>query len=142
MQERSQRLYANSSLPLLASLFIAISFLSGCGSYVVTDPFIFTVITAPATTIRANQQMQIASHQKVTGVPLTFYVNGIPGGNSEFGTIDGNGLYTAPAIVPVPNSVTITSKAAKISELSSRVRGHCRVESGAGAQFRHAVGLF
>ncbi len=113
MQERSQRLYANSSLPLLASLFIAISFLSGCGSYVVTDPSIFTVITAPATTIRANQQMQIASHQKVTGVPLTFYVNGIPGGNSEFGTIDGNGLYTAPAIVPVPNSVTITSKAAR-----------------------------
>jgi uncharacterized protein (DUF1800 family) len=113
MQERSQRLYANSSLPLLASLFIAISFLTGCGGYVVTDPTIFTVITAPATTIRVNQQMQIASHQKVTGVPLTLYVNGIPWGNSEFGTIDGNGLYTAPAIVPVPNSVTITSTAAK-----------------------------
>jgi uncharacterized protein (DUF1800 family) len=113
MQERSQRLYANSSLPLLASLFVAISFLTGCGSYVVTDPSIFTVITAPGTTIRVGQQMQIASHQKVTGVPLTFSVNGIPGGNSEVGTIDGNGLYTAPAIVPVPNSVTITSMAAK-----------------------------
>ena len=31
------------------------------------------------------------------------------GGNAEFGTIDSKGLYTAPAIVPVPNSVTITA---------------------------------
>ena len=113
MQERSQRPYANRSSLLLASLFIAISLLTGCGTIVVTDPSVYTVISAPGTTIRVNQQMQLASHEKVTGVPLTFYVNGVPGGNSEFGTIDGNGLYTAPAIVPVPNSVTIKSIAAR-----------------------------
>jgi hypothetical protein len=40
---------------------------------------------------------------------MTFYINGIQGGNAELGTIDNKGLYTAPAIVPVPNSVTITA---------------------------------
>lgn len=34
-------------------------------------------------------------------------VNEIPGGNAEVGTIDANGLYTAPAKVPVPNEVSI-----------------------------------
>ncbi|MGA7342489.1 MAG: DUF1800 family protein [Terracidiphilus sp.] len=40
---------------------------------------------------------------------LTFYVNGVQGGNSEFGTISNAGLYTAPAVIPTPDSVTITS---------------------------------
>jgi uncharacterized protein (DUF1800 family) len=35
-------------------------------------------------------------------------VNGVPGGNSEIGTISSTGIYTAPAIVPIPNTVTIT----------------------------------
>jgi hypothetical protein len=38
-------------------------------------------------------------------------VNGVQGGNAEIGTIDSKGLYTAPAIVPVPNTVNITSVA-------------------------------
>ena len=31
---------------------------------------------------------------------MTFYVNGIAGGNAEVGTITNSGLYTAPAVVP------------------------------------------
>jgi len=42
-------------------------------------------------------------------VPLTFSVNGIAGGNAEIGTINSAGLYTAPAAVPSPNTVTITA---------------------------------
>jgi len=34
-------------------------------------------------------------------------VNGIPGGNAEFGTIDAHGVYHAPDKVPVPNEVNI-----------------------------------
>ncbi len=34
-------------------------------------------------------------------------VNGIPGGNSVVGTIDSQGLYSAPATVPNPSSVTV-----------------------------------
>lgn len=87
--------------------------LSGCASFTITDPGYFAAIKGTGSTIRVNQQMQIANNARATGVPLIFYVNGIAGGNAEFGTIDGNGLYTAPAIVPVPNTVAITSVASK-----------------------------
>ena len=60
-----------------------------------------------------NQQIQIVNNAKKTGVPLIFSVNGIVGGDGELGTVDGNGVYTAPAIVPIPNTVTITSVASK-----------------------------
>ncbi|MGD0096297.1 MAG: DUF1800 domain-containing protein [Terracidiphilus sp.] len=40
---------------------------------------------------------------------MNFSVNGVPGGNDVVGTITGTGLYTAPAIVPTPDSVTITA---------------------------------
>ena len=47
-----------------------------------------------------------------TEAPVTWSVNGIPGGNADIGTISSTGLYTAPAIVPLPNNqVTIGSSA-------------------------------
>ena len=43
---------------------------------------------------------------------MSFWVNGVLGGNATVGTIDSNGLYTAPAVVPdTTNTVTITSLA-------------------------------
>ncbi len=107
------RLRALRLLLSLALLTIVISHLSGCGYFVVTDPSFYAGISAPGTTLRVNQQMQLKDNARTTGVPVIFFVNGIRGGNSEFGTIDGNGLYTAPAIVPVPNTVAITSTTAK-----------------------------
>ena len=45
---------------------------------------------------------------------MTYWVNGIPGGNESIGTVDQKGLYTAPAITPLPNNqVTITALATK-----------------------------
>src|SRR5579863_123323 len=107
------RLRALRLLLSLAPLTLVISHLSGCGYFVVTDPSFYAGISAPGTTLRVNQQMQLKDNARTTGVPVIFFVNGIQGGNSEFGTIDGNGLYTAPAIVPVPNTVAITSTTAK-----------------------------
>jgi IPT/TIG domain len=47
-----------------------------------------------------------------TESPVTWSVNGIPGGNADVGTISGTGLYTAPGIVPLPNNqVSIESSA-------------------------------
>ncbi len=113
MHEKLQRLSAVRFSLLLATLASGFWWMTGCGTYVVTDPSIFAAITVPGSTLRVNQQMQIGSHEKITGVPLTFYVNGVAWGNAELGTIDQNGLYTAPTIVPVPNSVTITAIANK-----------------------------
>jgi hypothetical protein len=61
--------------------------------------------------------MQMTRVSEATGAPLTYSVNGVQGGNAVLGTIDSNGLYTAPAIVPVPNSVTITSVASNYPNL-------------------------
>jgi hypothetical protein len=40
---------------------------------------------------------------------VTWAVNGIAGGNATAGTISSTGLYTAPAIIPSPPSVTVTA---------------------------------
>lgn len=109
MHRNSARPFAYPAwLGLAIPAFVLVA-IAGCGSYTVTSTDFFTAISASANTIRVNEKLQIANHQTTTGVPLTFYVNGIQGGNSEVGTIDSAGMYTAPAIVPVPNTVTVTS---------------------------------
>jgi uncharacterized protein (DUF1800 family) len=113
MQERTARLRL-LSLPLSFVLLApVIPFLSGCGYFAVTNPSFYAGISAPGNTLRVNQQMQLKDNARTTGVPVIFFVNGVQGGNSEFGTIDSSGLYTAPAIVPVPNTVAITTTTAK-----------------------------
>ncbi|MGA7858592.1 MAG: IPT/TIG domain-containing protein, partial [Terracidiphilus sp.] len=114
MHERTERHKASTLTLILAFLVAATSLLSGCSSsFTINDPGYFTAISAVSGTIRVNQQIQIVNNAKKTGVPLIFSVNGIVGGDGELGTVDGNGVYTAPAIVPIPNTVTITSVASK-----------------------------
>jgi uncharacterized protein (DUF1800 family) len=108
MQERSERLWACRLALAFASLIAAVSFSTGCGSAFAPLGNL-TAISASANSIRVNQQLQIQSRVQVTAVPLLWSVNGIQGGNSEVGTVNFNGLYTAPAIVPSPNTVTITA---------------------------------
>lgn len=85
--------------------------MSGCGDITVGDTSTFTAISSPVGALRVNQTTQLVTHTLFDGTALAFYVNGVQGGNSEVGTINSKGLYSAPAIVPVPNSVTITSVA-------------------------------
>jgi hypothetical protein len=49
--------------------------------------------------VNATQQFS-ATVQGSTNQAVVWSVNGIPGGNSTVGTIDANGLYTAPSTVP------------------------------------------
>jgi uncharacterized protein (DUF1800 family) len=95
----------------VASLAGALLLLTACNKVAITNPDFVAAISAPGATLRVNQQMQLVRASMASGEPLTYSVNGVQGGNAEFGTIDSNGLYTAPAIVPVPNSVKITSSA-------------------------------
>jgi uncharacterized protein (DUF1800 family) len=112
MRNRSECLHFSTRALVLASLLGTISLITGCSSsFKVTDPSYYARISASATTIRVNQTLQIVNNEKASGVPLTFSVNGIAGGNAVLGTIDSNGLYTAPAVVPIPNTITITSAA-------------------------------
>jgi hypothetical protein len=100
---------------LLASFAGAIGLLSGCGGVNITNPDFYAAISASASTVRVNQTVQMVRASQASGAPLTYSVNGVVGGNATLGTVDSNGLYTAPAIVPVPNSVTITSVASNVA---------------------------
>jgi len=106
---RSEYSHALKVALAMASLACAMSLVNGCSSIKITNPGFFTTISTDGSTIRVSQQVQLKNNMSLTGSPLTFSVNGVQGGNAELGTIDSNGLYTAPAIVPTPNSVTITS---------------------------------
>jgi hypothetical protein len=82
-------------------------------------------ISVPSNFIRVNQTLQLNSKYLATGLPMIFYVNGIPGGNSTVGTISKTGLYTAPAVVPNPYTVQITSA---IAEYPTAMPGSVQVQ--------------
>jgi uncharacterized protein (DUF1800 family) len=69
------------------------------------------LLVAPATAMvrTGNQQ---AFTVMVTGAldpSVIWTVNGVAGGNSTIGTIAANGTYTAPLVLPTPNTVTVTA---------------------------------
>jgi hypothetical protein len=75
-----------------------------------------TIIAAPisiaispgAASVFTNGKQQFTATVTGTGdSKVTWNVNGTVGGTSSKGLIDSNGLYTAPASVPTPASVTI-----------------------------------
>ena len=85
-------------------------FLSGCGRGF--DKGYPSFISAPTSAVRVGQTLQLSTQIKTTGSPMSFWVDGVLGGDAKVGTIDSTGLYTAPATLPTPNNVvTITSLA-------------------------------
>lgn len=69
-------------------------------------PVALTVTPASATVqLSAFQQFSATG----TGVPVTWSVNGVPGGNAIVGTITTSGLYTAPTTFPSPNQFNVTA---------------------------------
>ncbi len=108
MQSGRVRLRA-FQLTLLVSLYGVVSLTSGCGT-ILAPLGNLTAISSSANSVRVNQQIQIQNRMAITAVPLSFSVNGIQGGNAEVGTVSSAGVYTAPAVVPVPNTVTVTAE--------------------------------
>lgn len=100
-------------LPWLSLIAIA-ALISGCGgSSIGVDLKTIAGISAPANTLRVSETLQLSSKFLASGQSMVFSVNGIPGGNATIGTISSSGLYTAPAVVPNPYTVQITSTIAK-----------------------------
>ncbi len=104
---------ARESLPkivLLSISFFSVTYLiTGCNSYSLGNLSTAAAISAASGSVRVNQTLQLTSQALSGGMALNLSVNGIPGGNSTVGTISSTGLYTAPAVIPTPDSVTITS---------------------------------
>jgi uncharacterized protein (DUF1800 family) len=111
LQVRPERLFVLKLLLTLGFSLSAAWLMSGCASVTVGNTSSFAAISSSVSSLRVNQTTQLAMHTQFDGSKLAVYVNGVLGGNSEVGTISSAGLYTAPAIVPVPNSVNITSVA-------------------------------
>jgi len=98
-------------LAFAAALFAMVGCGGGGGSNSSMPPPEVSVNVSPTS---ANVLLGTTSQftAKVTGTSNTvvsWNVNGTSGGNSTVGTIDATGLYTAPADLPSPVSVTITA---------------------------------
>jgi uncharacterized protein (DUF1800 family) len=70
----------------------------------------------PAVTISGASQARLGSTVQLsatvtntTNTAVTWQVNGVAGGSSATGTISAAGLYTPPATIPSPNTLTITA---------------------------------
>jgi len=96
-----------SPLPALAALLLVI-LLSSCSLTPSSPPGPQTLTLSPSTvSVRAGSPQQFTP--SLAGLSLTWSVNGTVGGSTTLGTIDVNGNYLAPAVLPSPNSVTISA---------------------------------
>jgi uncharacterized protein (DUF1800 family) len=91
---------------LAASAIVSASLLTGCFSSSLGSENAAT-ISASTAAVRVNQTLQLNADAGVGS--LNYFVNGIAGGNDEVGTVSPSGVYTAPAALPTPDSVVITS---------------------------------
>jgi uncharacterized protein (DUF1800 family) len=67
------------------------------------------VTPATATLRTGNQQPFTATVTGALNLSVTWTVNAVAGGNATIGTIAANGTYTAPLILPTPNTITVTA---------------------------------
>jgi uncharacterized protein (DUF1800 family) len=96
-----------SPLPALAA-FLLLIFTSSCSTTPSSPPGPQTLTLSPSTvSVRAGSPQQFTP--SLAGLSLTWSVNGTVGGSTTLGTIDVNGNYLAPAVLPMPNSVTISA---------------------------------
>ncbi len=100
------------ALALLVS-FLALS--AGCGSSsgTPTNPtpkqaISIAITPAQATVILGQTQQFTASLKNAGNTNVTWAVNQVVGGGADTGTIDKNGLYTAPSVLPNPATVTVS----------------------------------
>ena len=92
-----------------ATILLATFLLSSCSSLTIGNTNNAAAISASASSVRVTQHVQLSSPPFSYGGQLIYYVNGIQGGSADVGTVNASGLYTAPAVVPQPNSVEITA---------------------------------
>lgn len=76
-------------------------------------PAVAVSVSPTTVTLRSGQTRTFTAHVSNTAnTTVTWSVNGVDGGNATFGTITPAGLYTTPATLPGPPSVTIKAVSA------------------------------
>jgi hypothetical protein len=95
---------------LIASLAVFLPLTSCGGGGTPPPPPITVMVTPGSATVSPGATKQFtATVTGTTNTAVTWQVNGMPGGNSTVGTINANGLYTAPSAIPNPATVTVTA---------------------------------
>jgi serine protease len=90
--------------------------------------------SAASVTSGGGTQTFTATVQNTSNTSVTWQVGGVTGGNATVGTISTSGLYTAPATVPSPSTVTVTaiSNADNTRSGSAQVTIIQRLQNGGG----------
>jgi serine protease len=105
-----------SSVPIVSVVAVSVAdpTKTGFAGVTITAPVAVTVV--PATTVvlaaTGTQQFTATVANAGSNTAASWQVNGVAGGNATVGTISSAGLYTAPAVVPSPATVTVTAIAA------------------------------
>jgi hypothetical protein len=82
--------------------------ISASASVTVTPVVSVTINPHNAAVETSHTQQFSATVVNTTNTAVTWQVNGVNGGSSTTGTINANGLYTAPSTVPSQPNVTVT----------------------------------
>jgi DNA-binding beta-propeller fold protein YncE len=84
--------------------------LAGCHTTTGSTSSETITVSPTAATVAVSSSVQFsASVVGPTDTTVSWQVNSLAGGDSTHGTINANGVYTAPAVVPTPNTVTVTA---------------------------------
>jgi len=100
------------SLALLATVLLLIPFLASCGAVGSATAAPAVTVTVSPTSAQPFQDETVQFQAAVLNAgssAVQWQVNQVAGGNSSVGTIDASGLYTAPALVPNPATVTVSA---------------------------------
>ncbi len=109
---------------ILSSLVLALglALLTGCAGLAGNGQPSSAVAIIPATAdVRAGDTLQFTA--KVSGTmfqSVVWSVNGTVGGNATMGKISASGVYTAPAALPSPNSVSVEATSSSDKSLSGK----------------------
>jgi len=107
-----------------------------------------TITSAAVVVTPATASVQTgATRDFDANTPVNWYVNDVAGGNATLGTIYASGMYTAPAAIPSPDTVTVKgvskadntkfdTSAVTITSAAVNVKpGTASVQTGATRQF-------
>jgi YVTN family beta-propeller protein len=118
----------SSAAVQIKAISVADSTASGTAS-IVLDSGISLAITPPAASVATGDIVQFTvTNSGPTTTTLNWFVNDVAGGNATFGTVSSTGLYTAPAAVPAPATVTV--KAQAVADLTKTVTAQVSIAIG------------
>jgi len=120
MARQVTRIAVTLALSLGVALFTGCAALPGAISN--SNPSSTMTVTPATGSVRAGDTLQFSA--KISGTmsqTVVWSVNGIAGGSASSGTISSSGMYTAPAALPNPNSVSIEATSSSDKTLSGKV---------------------